>query len=99
MSAPGRQSITRVDPGKEVETSVEFGGQGNATAMVKLEPSGDKTRVTWGFSSDLGYNPISRYMGLMFDRWIGPDYERGLAKLKTLVETPKPEAPVAEPSG
>jgi uncharacterized protein YndB with AHSA1/START domain len=96
----GKQSITRIDPGKEVETAVEFGDQGPATATVKLEPSGDKTKVTWGFSSDLGYNPISRYMGLMFDGWVGPDYERGLAKLKTVIEAPKPAAAEApQPSG
>jgi len=97
----GKQSITRIDPGKEVETAVDFGSQGSATATVKLEPNGDKTKVTWGFSSDLGYNPISRYMGLMFDGWIGPDYERGLARLKSVVETPKPAvAPAAAaPSG
>jgi carbon monoxide dehydrogenase subunit G len=92
----GKQSITRIDPGKEVETAVEFGDQDPATATVKLEPSGDKTKVTWGFSTDLGYNPISRYMGLMFDGWVGPDYERGLAKLKTLVETPKSATPPAD---
>jgi hypothetical protein len=42
--------------------------------------------VTWGFDCDLGTNPIMRYVGLMFDQWIGADYEKGLAKLKEVME-------------
>ena len=51
-----------------------------------LEPAGSGTRVTWGFTSNLGSNPVMRWMGLMFDRWIGPDYEQGLANLKKVAE-------------
>jgi len=35
---------------------------------------------------DLGNNPIARYAGLMFDKWIGGDYEKGLARLKQVME-------------
>ena len=35
---------------------------------------------------DLGNNPIARYVGLMFDKWIGGDYEKGLARLKQVME-------------
>jgi effector-binding domain-containing protein len=31
-------------------------------------------------------NPIARYMGLMFDSWIGKDYDAGIANLKRVVE-------------
>ena len=44
------------------------------------------TEVTWGFETDLGMNPVGRWMGLMMDSWIGADYEAGLARLKALVE-------------
>jgi effector-binding domain-containing protein len=36
--------------------------------------------------TDVGMSPVGRYMGLMFDTWIGKDYEEGLANLKKLVE-------------
>ena len=62
------------------------GAQGTAVAGFTLEPEGEGTKVTWGFEADLGYNPVTRYMGLMFDSWIGADYEAGLASLKALVE-------------
>ena len=43
------------------------------------------TDVIWSFRSSLG-NPLERWMGLLYDKWIGPDYEKGLIKLKALVE-------------
>ncbi|MEO8668705.1 MAG: SRPBCC family protein [Bauldia sp.] len=87
----GKQTITGIEPDKEVDMLLDFGSQGAATATMKLDPAGDATKVTWGFSADTGFNPVMRYMGLMFDGWIGPDYEKGLARLKALVETPPPE--------
>jgi len=42
--------------------------------------------VKWGFATDMGMNPIARWMGLMMDRWVGADYQKGLARLKDLVE-------------
>ena len=86
----GRQTITRVDPPKEVAMQLDFGEQGAATATVRLEPDGGMTKVTWSLSADTGFNPVMRYMGLMFDKWIGPDYEKGLARLKVIAETPAP---------
>lgn len=90
----GSQSITMLEPDSRVETAVDFGDQGSATASFDLEPDGETTEVTWGFSSDLGFNPVARYFGLMFDGWIGADYEKGLAKLKTVAEAETPPEPV-----
>lgn len=42
--------------------------------------------MTWGFSGDFGYNLMGRYIGLMMDWFAGPDFEKGLAKLKTTAE-------------
>jgi len=96
----GRQSITKIEPDKEVEMALDFGKQGSADATIVLAPRGSTTTVTWGFSGDAGFNTVMRYMGLMFDKWIGPDFEKGLARLKTVAEAPQP-APQAEaaPSG
>jgi len=83
----GSQEIIESVPDKLVRTKLDFGDMGNANAFFEIEPRGDDgTRLVWGFDTDLGLNPVSRYFGLMFERWIGPDYENGLAKLKTLAE-------------
>ena len=52
----------------------------------------------------MGLNPIGRLMGLMMDRWIGGDYEKGLAALKQVCEsrraaTPSSRNPLPYPSG
>lgn len=82
----GSQEITLSEPHSRVESQLDFGPQGTAQAFFALEPVEVGTRVTWGFDTDFRMNLISRYMGLMFDNWIGADYEAGLAKLKALAE-------------
>jgi len=82
----GRQEITLSTPDERVESSLDFGNMGTAQAWFALVPEGAGTRVTWGLNADMGMNPIGRWMGLMMDRWVGADYERGLANLKALVE-------------
>jgi hypothetical protein len=68
-----------------IRTRLDFGGQ-LAEATFTFEPADGATRVTWGFDGDLGDNPVMRFVGLMFDRWIGGDYEKGLARLKEVME-------------
>ncbi|MCG7520487.1 SRPBCC family protein [Ruegeria sp. Ofav3-42] len=82
----GSQEIVESVPDQTVKTALDFGPMGTAQASFDLRPEGDQTQVTWGFESDLGMNPMSRWMGLMMDNWVGGDYERGLTNLKALVE-------------
>lgn len=86
----GSQTIVRLEPEEAVEFGLDFGAMGPAEATIDLDPTPMGTLVTWGFSTDLGFNPVARYMGLMFDGWIGSDYERGLTKLKAVAETASP---------
>ena len=83
----GTQQITASRFNESVETSLSFDGQGEAVATITLKPDAKGTVVTWGFDSQLSRNPVERYMGLMFDQWIGPDYEQGLKNLKQVVES------------
>lgn len=82
----GSQEIIESVEDRLVRTKLDFGAMGNANAFFEIEPAGEHTKLVWGFDTDLGLNPVSRYFGLMFERWIGPDYEHGLSKLKTLAE-------------
>jgi hypothetical protein len=68
-----------------IRTRLDFGGQ-LAEATFTFAPADAATRVTWGFDGDLGNNPVMRFVGLMFDKWIGSDYERGLARMKEVME-------------
>ena len=82
----GSQEIIESTQYSLVKTKLDFGAQGTAIATFSFAPAEGGTKVTWGFDSDLGMNPIARYMGLMMDGMVGKDYETGLASLKTLVE-------------
>jgi uncharacterized protein YndB with AHSA1/START domain len=82
----GSQIITVSVPNEHVESDLDFGSMGTANAWVTLDPESTGTRVAWGLNADMGNNPIGRWMGLMMDRWVGADYERGLSNLKSLVE-------------
>ena len=91
----GSMSIAVIEPDSRVEMAIAFVGQGPALASLVLDPAGTGTKVTWGFDTDLGFNPIARYFGMMMDDIVGPDYEKGLARLKAAAEAPPP-APVAD---
>ena len=82
----GSQEITASSENQRVETMLDFGEMGTATAAFVLEPVDDGTRVTWAFETALGNSPIKRWMGLMMDRWVGDMYDQGLATLKQRVE-------------
>jgi hypothetical protein len=84
----GRQSIVRLEPDREVETALDVAGRGAATVSITLAADDGTTAVTWRLRTDLGFNPVARYVGLRLDRMVGPDFESGLAKLKALAEAP-----------
>jgi uncharacterized protein YndB with AHSA1/START domain len=88
----GRQTITESVPDKKIGSLLEFEGQDDAIAIYTLTPEGAGTRVVWSFDTDHGRNPVSRWFGLMLDRWVGGDFARGLAKLKTVLESDAPDA-------
>jgi carbon monoxide dehydrogenase subunit G len=88
----GAMTVDGLEPDSRVDIGVAFADAGTARSFILLEPAGSGTRATWGIDSDLGFNPIARYFGMMADGVDGPDYEKGLARLKALAEAPPPEA-------
>lgn len=95
----GSQEITASIANERVETYLDFGPQGDATAYFQLKPEdGGGTHVTWGFDTEFGMNIIGRYFGLFFESMLGPSYEEGLANLKTLAESSPPVETVEPPT-
>lgn len=83
----GSQEIIASEADRRVTVALDFGAQGTATAYYDILAQDDGTLVTWGFDTDFGYDLVSRYFGLLFDRLIGADYEKGLVNLKELAES------------
>jgi uncharacterized protein YndB with AHSA1/START domain len=83
----GSQEIVAAEPNQRLDVRLDFGDQGTATAYYLLLARDGVTEVTWGFDTVFGYDLVGRYFGLLFDRWIGADYEQGLMNLKAVVES------------
>ena len=89
----GWQEIIASKPYEQIDIKLDFDSQGVAKSSFLLRPSGNGTTITWSFDSDLteGLNFfegfLARYFGLLFDRWVGNDYEQGLANLKQFAES------------
>lgn len=84
----GNGSIKIVDakPGNYVKTEMDFMENGVATSEYFLTPTPEGTQVKWTMDSEAGWNPMMRYMGLMMDKWVGPEYERGLHYLDSVAQ-------------
>ncbi len=91
----GSQKIVESVEGTYVKTALDFYDHGKADAEFKLQPSASGTRVSWGFKTDVGSNPVGRWMGLIIRPMIGSQYEIGLANMKTLVEALPDDTPRA----
>lgn len=92
----GAQTVIAVDPERQIDIALDFGEHGAAIAHYRLSAEGDATRLVWSFDSDAEGRLADRWMGLLFESMIGADYERGLARLKQVIET-DPPAPTAVP--
>ncbi len=83
----GSQQVTEAEAPHRLKVRLEFGeDMGEAFSGYTLEPQAEGTKLTWTFDSETGFNPLHRFFGLMMDKWVGSDYEQGLANLKQLVE-------------
>lgn len=81
----GSQTITEYVPNSRVGVDLDFGEMGKSQAYWDLKPEGTGTSATWGFRMKLE-SMMDRWFGLLMECFIGPDYEKGLAKLKALAE-------------
>jgi len=71
-----------------IKTKMFFGkSEAPAYSIVSLKQQGNSTKVTWAFENDFGMNVFYRYFGLVIEDMIAPDYEKGLSKLKTYMES------------
>ena len=84
----GRMEITEVADTTKVQVALDFlkPFKSSSVTTFSLQPDGDSTRVTWTMTGAKTF--VMKLMGLFtnMDKMIGPDFEKGLARLKTLAE-------------
>lgn len=85
----GRMEITAVEPDESVTIALEFikPFKSKSATVFTLEPDGATVVVRWRMSGPKTF--MTRFMGIFMsmDKMVGPDFEKGLAKLKDDVET------------
>ena len=86
----GEMILTELIPEQLVGYKLSFDeGKYQSMGRIIIENKHDSVKVSWLDEGDLGYNPIGRFMGLFMERMMGPDFEKGLTKLKTVAEVRK----------
>ncbi|MCW3464096.1 SRPBCC family protein [Chitinophaga nivalis] len=81
----GNLSITESRPDQYIATTTDFMQMGVAKGYFRLDTVAGGTLVTWGMTCDMGQHPLRKVMGLMMDKWVGDDFEKGLGNLKRIV--------------
>jgi uncharacterized protein YndB with AHSA1/START domain len=88
----GRMTIVEAVPDAKVGIKLEFLRPFESTSQTSfvVVPEGAGSRITWLMSGTNGM--VARAMSIFMDmdKMIGPDFEKGLATLKHVVEQPRP---------
>jgi hypothetical protein len=84
----GQMTIVEVKPNEQIDIKLDFIKPWESTNRTQFvfQAAGDKTTVTWTMLGSLGF--VEKAMGLLksWDELIGPDFDKGLAKLKSTSE-------------
>ncbi len=83
----GSLTLLEVQEPSRIEGKLEFRKPQWLTAkdIWELTESDGVTTVKWSNEASLDY-PLGRWLGLYLDSLVGPDYERGLERLKNYLE-------------
>jgi hypothetical protein len=86
-SGGGRLVITASSPIEGVAYDTYFDSDPHPhRTLVAYDGAGVSTRVTWSMEGEMSTPIVGGYFALLADRLIGPMFERGLNKLRTIVE-------------
>lgn len=88
-SGSGKMTILDSEPGKRLTVEVDFDGMGSAKAPWTFDSQPEGTYVTWGFDSKMPYPFNAMLLFMDMSEAVGNDFERGLNKLKTMIEADK----------
>lgn len=92
--AVGSGRLRIVESQAPVRVRMEVGFDGfpvPAQSILQIDALDDGSCVSWSFETRLE-GAVARWFGLLMPRWIGTDYDKGLARLRVLLESqPEPD--------
>jgi hypothetical protein len=91
----GNMTIEAITADSVVQ-KLHFDGMGDSKVYFVSKGENNATNVTWGMQSKTPFMFRAMMLFMNMDKMVGPDFEKGLVKLKTYVEsTPAPSAETA----
>ncbi len=86
----GRMTMTNCRPPELIKIRMDFLKPFAATSTTQFtfKPDGDRTAVTWSMEGNNNFIAKAVHLFMDMDKMIGGMFEKGLADIKTIVETP-----------
>lgn len=84
----GRITIMEFIPNEHIKSKIEFLVPQSMESDVfwDFEENNEGTKTTWAFEGTLSY-PLEKWSGLFMDKFMGPQFEKGLSNFRVLVES------------
>jgi effector-binding domain-containing protein len=95
---PGKLTITESVPYSSIKADLDFMENGTAKSWYTFEPEGEATKVTMGFETEYGMNPVMRWVGFtMMESEMNKAFDYNLQKIKEIAEAkPKFSVKISE---
>jgi hypothetical protein len=86
----GRMTLTESRPNDLIKIKLEFLKPFASTSLAEFtfKPEGDQTLVTWSMIGQCNFIAKAVHLFISMDKMIGGQFEKGLATMKAVVETP-----------
>src|SRR4029434_11043916 len=96
----GSMTIIESQPPERVRIDLHFLKPFEDTAVTEftIKPAGDRADVTWSMDGQNNFMSKAFCLFMDMDKMIGDKYEKGLAKIKTIVENPPAEPSSESPA-
>lgn len=90
----GSLTITKSSKKEGIDYDLAFNdGAYKCSAFIHYRDIGGGTHVTWTMQGDIGVAVIGGYLAMSMDSMAGPMFQRGLTRLKNVVEGKKNSSP------
>lgn len=96
QAGDGALTITKSSENEGIDYDLSFSdGKYQCSAFIHYEDIAGSTQVTWTMEGDMVVPVVGGYLALTMDKTVGSMFQRGLAKLKRVVESNKKPAKTA----
>jgi len=78
----GKMTIVESRPDDYLKTEMDFGPKGVATSEMFFEKVPEGIQLKWTMSSNIGWNPIGKYVSIFMKGMVAKSYDEGLKNIE-----------------